>query len=149
MRSMESQIKVGIGVLLVHNHKILLGHRSVSGMDTGGIYEPGSWCLPGGKQEFHETIFEGAARETKEETNLVIHHMKIFGAADDIQQTKHYVTIHVLAYDWEGTLQVMEPDKQDAWEWFDLDALPASVYSPSLTFIEAYRKRMHESSLAL
>lgn len=131
-------IKVGIGVLLVDHHRILLGHRTKSAVDTGGIYEPDSWCLPGGKQEYHETIFEGAARETKEETNLTIHQMKIFSAADDIQPAKHYVTIHVIAYDFEGTLKVMEPDKQDAWEWFDLDNLPDRIYSPSRQFIEAY-----------
>ena len=136
---MEAQIKVGIGVLLIDHHQILLGHRAAAAVDTGGIYEPDSWCLPGGKQEYHETIYEGAARETKEETNLTIHDMKIFGAADDLQPNKHYVTIHVVAHAYEGTLKVMEPDKQDAWKWFDLDNLPDRIYSPSHQFIKAYR----------
>ena len=57
---MEKIIKVGIGVLLIKNNQILLGHRIKDGVDTGGIYEPDTWCLPGGKQEYHETIFEGA-----------------------------------------------------------------------------------------
>ena len=69
---MEKIIKVGIGVLLIKNNQILLGHRIKDGVDTGGIYEPDTWCLPGGKQEYHETIFEGAIREVKEETNLNI-----------------------------------------------------------------------------
>ena len=92
---MEKIIKVGIGVLLIKNNQILLGHRIKDGVDTGGIYEPDTWCLPGGKQEYHETIFEGAIREVKEETNLNISQIEVFNVVDDIQLNKHYVTIHI------------------------------------------------------
>ncbi len=53
---MENIIKVGIGVMVLKDNRILLGHRVKNGRDTGGIYEPDSWCLPGGKQEYGETI---------------------------------------------------------------------------------------------
>ena len=134
---MDNMIKVGIGVMVFRENKILLGHRI--GRDTGGIYEPDSWCLPGGKQEYGETILEGAAREVKEETNLDADDLVIFGAADDIQPGKHFVTLWVLARNATGTLKAMEPDKQDEWRWFALDALPKNVYSPSAKFINAYR----------
>lgn len=39
---MENMIRVGVGVLIVQDGKILLGHRVRSGADTGGIYEPDS-----------------------------------------------------------------------------------------------------------
>ena len=50
-------IKVGIGVLIVNNNKVLLGHRCNKYQDTGGIHEPDSWTCPGGKQEYEETMF--------------------------------------------------------------------------------------------
>ena len=53
---MDAYIRVGIGVLILQNGRLLLGHRVCSAADTGGIYEPDSWCLPGGKQEYGETI---------------------------------------------------------------------------------------------
>ncbi|MCI8349322.1 MAG: NUDIX domain-containing protein [Firmicutes bacterium] len=135
---MNQIIKVGIGIMILNDNKILLGHRTEGSKDTGGIYQPGSWCLPGGKQEYQETIFECAARETKEETNLEISNMKIFGATDDIRPDRHFVTIWVLALENKGILEVMEPDKQDEWQWFDLNNLPKNLYSPSRKFIEAY-----------
>lgn len=135
---MEHIIKVGIGVMILDGGKLLLGHRTTNGTDTGGIHEPDSWCLPGGKQEFHETIFEGAIREVKEETNLDIENLTIFNAMDDIQPGKHFVTIQVIANAYKGELKVMEPEKQDEWRWFDLTALPENLYSPSRKFIEAY-----------
>lgn len=131
-------IKVGLGVMLLKDNKVLLGHRVTNGMDTGGIYEPDSWCLPGGKQEYDETIFEGAKREVKEETNLDIDDLVVFNAMDDMQPNKHFVTIQIIAREYSGELMVMEPNKQDEWRWFDLDNLPNNVYSPSKKFIDAY-----------
>ena len=131
-------IQVGIGVLIIHENKILLGHRVQNAKDTGGIYEPDSWCLPGGKQDYEETIFECAKRETKEETNLDISGLEVFNAMDDIQPNKHFVTIQVIARSFSGELKVMEEDKIDKWQWFDIFQLPKNIYSPSKKFIEAY-----------
>lgn len=138
---MENIIKVGIGVMVLKDNRILLGHRVKNGRDTGGIYEPDSWCLPGGKQEYGETIFEGAVREVKEETNLDIAKLELFGAVDDIQPGKHFVTLWVLAREADGELKITEPQKQDAWEWFALNALPQNLYSPSRKFLNAYLER--------
>ena len=89
---MDAYIRVGIGVLILQNGRLLLGHRVCNAADTGGIYEPDSWCLPGGKQEYGETILEDAVRETKEETNLDINDLQVYSAVDDLQPGKHYVT---------------------------------------------------------
>ena len=67
---MDKYIKVGIGVMILDGNKILLGHRAKDKKDTGGIYEVDCWTVPGGKQEYDETFWEGAKREVKEETNL-------------------------------------------------------------------------------
>lgn len=136
---MGGQIKVGIGVLILQENKLLLGHRI--GKDTGGIYEPGSWCLPGGKQEYGETFLEGAAREVEEETSLRISEMELFGAADDITSDRHFVTLWVIAHRCNGTARVTEPDKQDEWRWFNINALPEHIYGPSWKFINSYLER--------
>ncbi|MBQ3292806.1 NUDIX domain-containing protein [Candidatus Saccharibacteria bacterium] len=135
---MQDIIKIGIGVMLLDDDKILLGHRAANKKDTGGIYETDCWTLPGGKQEYDETFFEGAKREVKEETNLDIDKLELFGAADDIQPDRHYITMHVIAREFSGKLKVMEPGSEDEWRWFSLDKLPDNLYSPSEKFIKAY-----------
>ena len=135
---MQDIIKIGIGVMLLDDDKILLGHRATNKKDTGGIYETDCWTLPGGKQEYDETFFEGAKREVKEETNLDIDKLELFGAADDIQPDRHYITMHVIAREFSGKLKVMEPGSEDEWRWFSLDKLPNNLYSPSEKFIKAY-----------
>ena len=133
-------IKIGVGILILKDNKVLLGHRCNNAIDTGGIYEPDSWCLPGGKQEYEETILECAKREVKEETNLDIDNLEVFGADDDIQKDRHFVTLYVKASEYSGELKVMEPNKQDRWEWFDLDNLPDNLYSPSRKTLARYLK---------
>lgn len=137
---MEKCIKIGIGIMILNEGKILLGHRKARQKDTGGIYETDCWSLPGGKQEYDETFFEGAKREVKEETNLDIDDLELFSAADDIQPDKHYITLQIIARSFSGKLKVMEPEKEDEWKWFSLDKLPEKIYSPSKKFIKAYLK---------
>lgn len=143
---MENYIKIGVGILLVNDNKILLGRRVNNAVDTGGIYEPGSWTCPGGKQEYDETILDCAKRETKEETNLDIDDIVVFGASDDIQPDRHYITIHTIAHSYSGELKIMEPEKIDTWQWFPLNELPENLYSPSRKTIQMYleMKKMGE-----
>ena len=135
---MENIIKVGVGAMILDGNKILLGHRSKTRKDTGGIYEPDTWSLPGGKQEYSETVYETIIREVKEETNLDIANPKVFSVSDDFQTDRHFVTIEMITNEFSGELKVMEPEKEDEWRWFDLDELPENIYSPSKKFIEKY-----------
>ena len=138
---MENYVRVGIGIMIKDGNKVLLGHRSKNRKDTGGIFEPDTWTFPGGKQEFSETIFEAAKREVKEETNLEIDDLEVFGASDDIQPSKHFVTIQIIANKHSGNLKVMEPTKEDEWKWFDLNNLPMNIYSPTKQFVDKYMKK--------
>lgn len=138
---MNDVVRVGIGIMVLKDNKVLLGHRLGKRIDTGGIQEPDSWALPGGKQEMFETMFEGAIREVKEETNLDISNLELINATDDIGKDRHFVTLQILAKESDGELKVMEPDKEDEWRWFNLDNLPDNLYSPSKKFIDYYINR--------
>lgn len=142
---MNNVIKTGVGVMLLNENKVLLGHRVPNSKDTGGIYEPDSWTFPGGKQEYDETVLETAIRETKEETNLDISNVYVYTASDEFQPDRHYVTIGVISSSYEGELKVMEPNKIDKWSWFDLNNLPENLYTPTKNMIDEYIRR--ESSM--
>ena len=145
---MEKHVKTGIGGLIEDkdSNKILLGHRVVSGKDTGGIYEPDSWTLPGGKQEYEETTIETGIREVKEETNLDVSDLELYFVSDDIAIDRHYVTIDYITNTFVGNIKIMEPTKIDEWKWFSIEELPENIYSPSKKCIEYYleNKRRNE-----
>lgn len=140
---MDKMIKIGLGIMVKNGDEVLLGHRCKDYDDTGGIYEPDSWTFPGGKQEYEETIIEGAIRETKEETNLDISDLEIFSAIDDIQPNKHYITIQLIANKFEGELKNLEPTKHSEWRWFKLNNLPENLYTPTKEFVEKYMEKYH------
>lgn len=118
--------KVGIGVM-IHNDRgqILLGLRK-------GSHGSGEWSFPGGHLEFGETILDTAKRETKEETNLDINDFELISVANEMRYIqsdgKHYLNIGVKGKYQGGEPIVMEKDKFEKWEWFDLDNLPENLF---------------------
>ena len=143
---MMPHIKTGVGVVIENDNKILLGHRVSDYLDTGGIYEPDSWTLPGGKQEYEETTIETGIREVKEETNLDVSDLELYFVSDDIAIDRHYVTIDYITNTFVGNIKIMEPTKIDEWKWFSIEELPENIYSPSKKCIEYYleNKRRNE-----
>lgn len=139
---MNNQIKVGLCCIIKNNEQILLGHRSINRKDTGGIYEPDTWTLPGGKQEYNETVIEGVIREVKEETNLDISDIELLSVNDDIQSDRHYVTMTFIANKCSGELMCMEKDKEDEWRFFDIEKIPENIYSPSQKSLSDYKKKL-------
>ncbi len=135
---MSDTVRVGLAVLILRDGKVLLGHRSAHRKDTGGIFEPDTWTVPGGKQEFGETMFEGAVREVREETGLEISDLELFSASDDVQPDRHFVTLQFIARCGSGEPRVMEPEKEDDWQWFSFDDLPGNLYSPTRGFLDKY-----------
>jgi ADP-ribose pyrophosphatase YjhB (NUDIX family) len=138
-----NQVRVGVSAIIIDDNKILLGHRSKNKKDTGGIVGRDTWSLPGGKQEYDETIIECAIRETKEECNLDIVDPKIIYASDDIAPDRHFVTITTIASNYSGEVKVMEPDKEDEWKWFDINNLPDNLYPPSKQGIVYYKENIY------
>ena len=137
---MKETVRVGLAVLILREGKVLLGHRSAKRKDTGGIFEPDTWTVPGGKQEFGETMFEGAEREVREETGIDVSGLELFSASDDMQTDRHFVTLQFIAHSSVGEARAIEPEKEDEWRWFSLDSLPENLYPPTRRFLEKYKE---------
>lgn len=133
----NNQPKVGVGVYILNSqNQLLLGKRKNS-------HGSGTWCAPGGHLEFMESIEDCARRETEEETGLEILDIGNIMFTNDIflDENKHYITIHVKGrVSNEATLEIMEPEKCEAWKWFDLDRLPENLFIPTKNFLQSNKK---------
>lgn len=134
--------KVGVGVMILNNnHEVLLGrrHEDPAKADSD-LHGEGTWTMPGGKLDFHETLIDGAVREVFEETGIKINKDKIFviSVADDMSADNHYVTVGFLCEDFEGEAKTMEPEEITEWKWYNLDNLPERFFLPSEKVIKAY-----------
>jgi len=117
--------KVGIGILVIEEGKILLGKRI-------GAHGEGTWACPGGHLENHETILECAARELLEETGLVAEKSHI-GSYEEIhfpKERKRYLNFFTFITKFSGILENREPDKNTGWHWIDIENLPDPLFEP-------------------
>lgn len=118
----NKQIKVGIGVMVFKKGRLLLTKRK-------GSHGAGEYASPGGHLECGESFVECAKRECREEAGIEIKNVRFLRLANlKKYQQGHYVDIG-LAADWKsGKPKVLEPEKAEGWDWYDLDNLPKPLF---------------------
>jgi 8-oxo-dGTP diphosphatase len=138
---MENRPKVGIGIMIFKDGKILLGKRKAS-------HGAGEYAFPGGHLEYMEGFEQCARREIAEESGIKVKNVQFqFLANVKEYNPKHYVHIGLIA-DWEsGEPQTLEPEKLESWGWYSLDNLPQPMFKASVRTIEAFkRNQMYQDS---
>ncbi len=116
------QTKIGIGVMIFKDGKVLLGKRN-------GSHGAGEHAFPGGHLEYLESFEECARRETREETGIEIKNIHFQFLTNVIKYApKHYVHIGLIADCESGEPQVLEPEKCESWSWYDLESLPTPMF---------------------
>lgn len=133
--------KVGVGVMIVRDGKVLLGLRhSDAEKASSELHGEGAWTMPGGKMDFQETFETLCFRETKEETGIEIDKSKIqlISVQQNIIPEKHFITLGFLCEKFEGEPRVCEPDEIGEWKWFPFSDLPKNMFPPSRKVLDHY-----------
>ena len=107
--------------------------------------DSGHWGIPGGAVELGEVIEEAAKRETREETNLEVMAMSLFGVFSGPELYYKYpngdevynVTIVYLSHDWHGEVKLN--GEHTKWEWLAPDEIPDDVSPPIKPVIASFR----------
>lgn len=106
---------VSTGIAIVRSDKILMARRA-DGDFLGGNYE-----LPGGGVDKGETIVEGAIREVKEETGLVVSKiLDVFEGFDYTTDRKPHVRQVNFIVAVEPGNVVLDSNEHDAYLWIDI-----------------------------
>jgi 8-oxo-dGTP diphosphatase len=124
--------RVGVGVMIMKEDKVLLGKRKNAAGE-------GEYAFPGGNLEHDESIVGCAERETLEETGLRIAGTRFLRLVNLKGYAKHYVCV-IMAAEWvAGEPQVMEAEKCEGWAWHPLDALPTPLFATVAGSVEALK----------
>ncbi len=117
--------KIGVGVMVIKDKKILLGRRK-------NAHGDGTRSFPWGHLELNESVEECAIRETMEEAGIKIKNITMGPFTNDIfeQENKHYITLFAICEHEEGEPQVMEPEKCEKWERHEWENLPEPLFLP-------------------
>jgi 8-oxo-dGTP diphosphatase len=126
---MDKTINVSCDIFVLKDGQLLLGIRK-------GKYGAGDWGLPGGHLEWGEKLLDCAKRELQEETGLVAQEIELFTLSDEPRVDEHYIHFGFILSSFSGTPKVMEPDRCEKWEFFDLNELPVNLFNPHVQLIE-------------
>ncbi len=129
----EQRPKVGVGVMIMKNGRVLLGKRK-------GSHGAGEYAWPGGHFEYMESFEQCAKREVMEETGMEIDNIRFLRLMNLKEYApKHYVDVGLIA-DWKnGEPKIMESEKIEGWDWYDMDNLPSPLFATLPSYIEAYK----------
>jgi mutator protein MutT len=108
--------------------------------------DSGHWGIPGGAVELGEVIEDAARRETREEVNLEINEMSLFGVFSGPELYYKYpnddevynVSIVYLAQDWHGEIKLNEEHSE--WNWFAAGSLPEDISPPIRTILDQFKQ---------
>jgi 8-oxo-dGTP diphosphatase len=122
--------KVGVGVFVVHEEKLLLVRRTMNP-------EKGKWSIPAGFLDYGEDPQETAVREALEETNLVVAIERLIDVYHNPPE-EGGASIFILyqARLIKGELQA--GDDADAAGFFALDALPEIAFASTRDAISRF-----------
>ncbi len=125
---------VGVAVIVFNKDgQILLGRRN-------GSYS-GLWCIPCGYVEYDEDVFDAAAREFKEETNLDIKINGVYTVQSNFHNPEtHTVGIWFMAEVTGGELKAQAD--LDEVGYFDLAAPPELAFPTDSLVIESLRGKV-------
>lgn len=100
-------IVVAVGVVVMNEGDVLLIQRR-------NPPQQGAWTLPGGRQQFGETLRETAVREVREETGVAISLHGLIDTIDLIERdAAGQVTRHYVVADFWGEAAPAEPVAAD------------------------------------
>ncbi len=104
----------------------------------------GSWALPGGFVEEHESLKTAALRELREETGVELFDIEqLYTAGDRGRDPRGWtVSVAYLAHVNADTLKPQAADDASAVEWFPLDALPALAFDHAMLLTRAHARQV-------
>lgn len=125
--------KVGLSVMIFKDGKVLMNKRK-------GSHGAGEYAWPGGHFEYMESFEDSIRREVREEAGIEISNIKFLRVLNlKTYAPKHYVDLAFTAEWAGGEPHVLEPEKNDGWDWYDVDHIPTPHFAGVDSCIEAYK----------
>jgi ADP-ribose pyrophosphatase YjhB (NUDIX family) len=128
-------------LILIKDNKILLSRR----FNTG--YEDGKYSVVAGHLDGNETFIHAMVREAKEEAGIELkpEDLEVIHVMHRKCPTEERIDFFIKTKKWKGMPRIMEPDKCDDLNWFEISKLPANTIPYIKQAIEKIRNNIFYS----
>lgn len=117
------------GCVIIDDYdRLLLLHRSAGEVAS-------QWELPGGKVEYGEVPESAAVRELHEELGIRVRLIRTLGHGEFADDENDYVYHWFQARITAGMLSLMEPDKFDDVDYFEIEDLMSLALSANMQLL--------------
>ena len=129
-------------LILTKDNKVLLSRR----YNTG--FHDGEYSFPAGHLHGEdETLKQAMVREAKEEVGIKVDltDLELIHVMHRRQQeptNERRVNLFFMARKWKGEPRIMEPNKCDDLQWFEIDQIPDNTISYIKRAINCFRNRI-------
>src|SRR5581483_11122854 len=121
MNERQQKPNFAIRVIIFKDNKVLLGKNS-SHKDR---FAPGRFGPPGGHLDYLESFVDCAKRETLEECGIEIENVKFQSIVNSTEFKPYHNISIMMTANWKvGKPKVLEPEKCESWDWYDINNLP-------------------------
>ena len=126
---------VAVHLFLIKGNEILLLRR----FNTG--YEDGNYSVIAGHIDGGEDVCNAMIREAKEEAGIDISsdNLKIVQVMHRKKINDERIDYFFVCDNWNGTVEIMEPDKCDELFWADIDKLPDNTIDYIRAAVDNYK----------
>jgi len=126
---------VAVHLFLLKDNQILLLKR----YNTG--YEDGNYSVIAGHIDGGEDVFNAMIREAKEEAGIDIEsdNLEIVQVMHRKKIDEERIDYFFICENWNGSIEIMEPDKCEELIWVEIDSLPKNTIDYIRAAIDNYK----------
>jgi 8-oxo-dGTP diphosphatase len=131
-----ANLTTAILVILIKDNKVLFLKRAHG-------WGAGTYTLPGGNAELHESLTQACVRELYEEVGIELEHENLsFVNLSHIKNTNlEYLLVTFVATVWKGEPSNKEPEKHSEMVWLDINDLPSNMNRYALEMLQIYKDK--------
>jgi 8-oxo-dGTP diphosphatase len=129
----EQRPLVGVAIMIFKDGKVLMGRR----LANQGV---GKYQFPGGHLEYMESFEDCARRECREECGLEIKNIRFQSIRNQKEYPPNHRVMMICLADWaSGEPENFEPEKNESWQWYDLNNLPEPFLETTTQALESMK----------
>ena len=136
-----ANLMTAVVVIFIKDNHVLFLKR------TAG-WGAGTYSLPGGNVELHESLTAAAIRESHEELDAVISQENlIFSSMQHIkdfcmEKCREYILVTFSVTEWNGEIINKEPEKHSELVWFNINDLPENLSPYARETVQKYKEKV-------